>query len=128
MKFTRPGCLRTLVVWLLGFLPLLTQPVLVKPASAQQNPPQQNQTPPPPAQPKPNPNNPFENVPEVAPPKPQPEAPKPAAPGANAERPPTDNVETVEFRGLHRMPESMMKATIATKPGEPFDQETIYRD
>ena len=127
MMFTRPGCLRKLVVCLLGFLPLLTQAFLVKPASAQQNPPQQSPTPPPqPAPPKPN-QNPFENVPEVAPPKPQPQ-PAPAKPGANAERPPTDNVESVEFRGLHRMPESMLKATIATKPGEPFDQETIYRD
>lgn len=72
-----------LVVCLAGCLPLLAQQP-AQPPAPQQPPPQQKKA------------NPFEAVPqapEAA--KPPVEGPKPAA---TPDRPPTDNVEAIEFR------------------------------
>src|SRR6185437_10895118 len=84
-------------------------------------PPQQPQTPP-----QQKPPNPFENVPE-APQKPTPQAPngvqeaKPAAVGENI-------IETVEFRGQHKVPQDTLRALIVTKKGDVYDEEAIHRD
>src|SRR5580704_518207 len=124
MMFPRPGGLRTLIVCVGSFLPLLAQQTPAPaPQPAQQSPAQQ----PPPA-PAPAKANPFETVPQAAPPA---EAPKPAvapiqAPGAD--RPPTDEVEAVDFRGARRVPADTLRAMIATKKGEPLDAEILNRD
>src|ERR1700689_4591130 len=114
MMFPRPGGLRTLIVCLAGCLPLLGQ----QPAP-QQQPPQQ----PPPQQKK---ANPFEAVPQA------PEAPKPTAPAAGQPetpaRPPTDNVEAIEFRNARRVPADTLRAMIATKVGEHYDPQVVDRD
>ncbi len=109
MMFPRPGGLRTLIVCLAGFLPLL----------AQQPAPQQ--PPPPPQQKKANPCEAVQHAPE---------APKPTAPGLqpNPDRPPTDNVEAIEFRNARRVPADTLRAMIATKVGEPYDPQVVDRD
>ncbi len=119
MMFPRPGGLRTLVVCLAVCLPLLGQQPAPQQPAPQQPPPQQKKA------------NPFEAVPQspdAA--KPPVEAPKPAPgqPAANADRPPTDNVEAIEFRGARRVPADTLRAMIATKVGEPYDPQIVDRD
>ncbi len=93
----------------------------------QQNPPQQKPPNPPQPQtpPQQKPPNPFENVPE-APQKPTPQNPnvqeaKPAAVGQNI-------IETVEFRGQHKVPQDTLRALIVTKKGDVYDEDAIHRD
>jgi outer membrane protein insertion porin family len=96
------------------------------------------QTPPapqpaPPAQEK-KPQNPFETVPETAQPeqakpapqKPPLEAPKPAEqpkaqPGAQV-------IEAIEFRGMRRVPQDIMRSLIATKKGDIYNEDDLHRD
>ena len=95
----------------------------------QQTPTEPQQTPsqPPPAPPS-KPPNPFENVPQ-GPEKPNQPAPnpsgiqeaKPAPMGANI-------VESIDFRGQHRVPQDTLRALIFSKRGDVYDPETIHRD
>ncbi len=55
--------------------------------------------------------NPFEAVPEL------PQLPSPKLPG------PT--IETIEFRGLRRLPQSVLRAVIASRIGGAYDIETL---
>src|SRR5207244_1059187 len=99
-----------------------------------------SQTPPPapqakPAQtPPPKPVNPFENVPEAKPqtppatPQPAPaqqpkleapkptEAPKPVQPGSQV-------IESIEFRGARRVPQDTLRAQLASRKGDIFNEE-----
>ncbi len=93
--------------------------------SQQQAPPQQTR----PAQPTPqNPNNPFENVP-ASPDKPQPGVTSPsnsqdaktAAVGENI-------IEAVDFRGQRKVPQDTLRALIAVKKGDVYDEELLHRD
>jgi len=115
----------------LGTLGLCSVPALAQQAnsqnSQQQNPPQQKPATPPqqPAPPQQKPPNPFENVPE-APQQPTPQNPniqeaKPAAVGANI-------IETVEFRGQHKISQDFLRALIVTKKGDVYNEEAIHRD
>jgi outer membrane protein insertion porin family len=99
-----------------------------------QNPPQQPAPAPPPAQEK-KPQNPFETVPEAAQPekpaKPAPqqptlEAPKPAEqpklqPGGQV-------IEAIVFTGMRRVQQDTMRALIATKKGDIFNEDDLHRD
>src|ERR1700722_15032244 len=103
MMFPRPGGLRTLIVCLGFYLPLMAQQTPAPPP-AQQPPPQQKQA------------NPFEVVPQgPGPAQPPVEGPKPASPPVAtpaapvAERPPTDVVEAVDFRGARRVPADTLR-------------------
>src|SRR5271155_4386378 len=82
-----------------------------------------------PQTPAPNKQNPFEAVPQTAEPakpaqapgQPALEAPKPAVevkPEA-----PENAIEAIEFRGARRVPQDTLRALIATKKGDKFDQE-----
>jgi outer membrane protein insertion porin family len=106
---------------------------------------QPQQTPPPPQR------NPFETVPQQQtppvttpqqpppqPPQTQPqqpplqpvppakplETPKPAAPG----QPAGQTVELVEFRGARRVPQDTLRAQIATRQGDVYNEDTLRRD
>jgi outer membrane protein insertion porin family len=123
MIFRRRHCLATPVVCLCCLIPFS---VLA-------------QQPAPPAQPAPAPpqnKNPFEAVPQSAEPakpaqpgqtpKPTLEAPKPVE-----EVKPVgleDSVEEIQFRGLRRVPQDVMRAQIFTKKGDKFDPEALRRD
>ncbi len=91
----------------------------------QQNPPPAQQ--PPPQQNPPQPPNPFENVPESNKPNPAQPNPngvqeaKPAAVGENI-------IDTVEFRGQHKVPQDTLRALIYTKKGDVYDEQSIHRD
>ncbi|MBV8847636.1 MAG: outer membrane protein assembly factor BamA [Bryobacterales bacterium] len=115
----RPGSLRTLIVC---FLPLLAGQAIAQ----DQNP--QPQTPPPP---KPAKQNPFETVP-VAPQEPKPEpakpAPTPQVQTVSPDRPPEDIIEAIDFRGVRRVPQDTLRAMIFTKPGDPYNEESLHRD
>ena len=115
----RPGSLRILVVC---FLPLLAGHAI-----AQQNPapppPKPQPTPQPPQQKK---QNPFEAVPQ-APEEPKP-APQPQVQTVSPERPPEDIVEAIDFRGVRRVPQDTLRAMIFTKPGDPYNEESLHRD
>ena len=128
MTFPRPGRLRPVVACLLCSFPLLSQQA-GQPAPATQAPPSQ-QTPQQPA-PQPPKNNPFEPVPQTQEP-PQPpklEAPKPAVEEAKpGETPPEDVIEEIDFRGARRVPQDTLRALIATKKGDKYDEETLHRD
>ena len=137
MTFSRPGCLRAVVVCLLCSFPVFSQ-------QRQQSPPPQQQPPPQPPPPKPveqskpaeqKKNNPFEAVPESTdqpqPPKPQApklEAPKPATEEAKPNQPIENVIESIDFRGARRTPQDMLRATITTKKGDPYDPEQLNRD
>ncbi|MDQ2712082.1 MAG: outer membrane protein assembly factor BamA [Acidobacteriota bacterium] len=91
-----------------------------------QNPPQTSpQNPPKPPTPT-QPQNPFENVPE-APQKPTQPNPsgvqeaKPAAVGENI-------IDSVEFRGQHKVPQDTLRALIYTKKGDVYDEQSIHKD
>src|SRR5580698_8069283 len=101
MTFFRPGRLRILAVYLVCGAGLFAQQQQQPPTQPPQQPPTQPPTQPPPQQKK---ANPFETVPQA----PEQPAPKPvtAAPEVqvNADRPPTDTIELIEFRGARRVP------------------------
>jgi len=133
MTFFRPGCLRVFaVVCLVSGVGLFgqqqTPPPTQPPASGQppqQQPPQQQPPQQPPQQKK---ANPFETVPQA----PETPVPKPAAPApeaqVNADRPPTDTIELIEFRGARRVPQDTLRAMIISKKGDPYDEESLHRD
>src|SRR6185295_6315361 len=125
MQFSRPRCLRASILPLLAALIGLPAAPLF---SQQQPAPQQ-----------PKPPNPFEQVPpaqESAPAKPlppKPEAAKPATPGApapsaTADRPPSDTIESINFRGARKVPQDTLRAMIFTKAGDAYDADTLHRD
>jgi outer membrane protein insertion porin family len=141
MNVFRRGCLRFLAATLLGSL------LSSIPAVAQQGQPaapagQAPRTAPP--KPQPPKNNPFETIPEAAEPAPapppaapppagqppagQPTAPQPAKPGVEISRPFEDVVESIEFRGVRRVPQDTLRALIFTKVGDKLDEESIHRD
>jgi outer membrane protein insertion porin family len=137
MTFSRPGRLRILLVCLMFSLPLLAQQQ--PPATPQQQPPT-----PPPAKTPPQQKkaNPFETIPQDTTPtptpppvtqQPKPEAPKPAAapvPDTSPipSTPPDDVIESIEFRGLRRVPADTVRVLVTTKKGDKFDQEQLNRD
>src|SRR5580704_5013472 len=132
MTFFRPGRLRTLAVCLVCGIGLFARhlsaqqqtPPTQAPATGQ--PPQQQPPPQPPPQQKKA--NPFETVPQA----PETPAPKPATPTpeaqVNADRPPSDTIESIEFRGARRVPQDTLRAMIITKKGDPYDEESLHRD
>src|SRR5579872_1698547 len=96
-----------------------------------------------PAPQPPKPPNPFEQVPQAQEPKPQPPKPEPAkpaepgatpsttpgaTPGTNPDRPPTDTIESVDFRGARKVPQDTLRAMIFTKKGDAYDPESLHRD
>ena len=128
------------------------------PVLAQQQPPAQNpqrQTPPgqpapeqktpaQPAPPKPAPTqtNPFENVPEAAPPPQPAQPPKPAQPAPKPGQPQLENpqqpqapaqpsgelIESIDFRGVRRVPQDMLKSLMVSKAGDVYNENTLRRD
>ena len=123
MMFPRPGGLRTLIVCLAGCLPLL----------AQQPPPQTPPAQAPPAQTrssllrnKRRPTRSKRCRRSAEPPKP--ESCPSAGLAATPDRPPTDKVEAIDFRGARRVPADTLRAMIATKVGEPYDAQIVDRD
>jgi outer membrane protein insertion porin family len=150
MTFSRPGSLRTPVLF---FLAYGVTSLLHAQQAPPQNPPAQNppaQVPPqaPPAQPPKPPNpfesvpqapapqpakpaNPFENVPQAPGPQPAkpetPTAPAPAAPGAKGP-PPENIIESIIFQGSRRVSQDLLRMTITSKAGDPFDRDQLDRD
>jgi len=111
MQFPRARSLRAGVICLLVALPILSQ---------QQPAPQQ-----------PKPPNPFEQVPQAAEePKPQPPKPDQAKPltAVSPDRPPTDTIESINFRGARKVPQDTLRAMIFTKRGDTYDADTLHRD
>ena len=143
MMFLRPRGLRAFALYLCAF-PLLAQQNAPAPAPAAQ----------PPTPQAPKPANPFENVPQANPPQveqpkpappkletppaptqpapnqPAPNQPPPAAgtPAVNANVPPEDVIEAVEFRGARRVPQDTLRAMIFTKKGDKYDEDALHRD
>lgn len=127
-RLERPvmDCLRRNARGLAYSLLLLTLPLAA----------QQPAAPPPPSAPKPN--NPFETVPQAAPETPdRQEAPRletptsaaePAQPSAEGTNAFEDVVESIEFRGVRRVPQDTLRAMIFTKRGDKFDEESVRRD
>ena len=100
MQFSRPRSLRAGIIGLLAALPILSQ----QPTPQQHKPP-----------------NPFEQVPQAAEePKPLPPKPDQAKPltAATPDRPPTDNIESINFRGARKVPQDTLRAMIFTKRGD----------
>src|SRR5579862_7127724 len=93
-----------------------------------------------PAPQPPKPPNPFEQVPQAQEPKPtppKPESAKPATPGAatpnatagaNPDSPPSDMIESVNFRGARKVPQDTLRAMVFTKKGDTYDPESLHRD
>jgi outer membrane protein insertion porin family len=99
---------------------------------AQQPQPTPAQQPPAPTQEK-KPQNPFETVPQgqqqpaqPAPQQPSLEAPKPS----EQPKPPAAGqvIEGVDFRGQRRVPLDTLRALIATKKGDIYNEEDLHRD
>src|SRR6185369_15748895 len=71
-------------------------------------------------------------APKPAPPGTPPGAVPAPAPGAPAAPPPTaafeDVIDTIEFRGVRRVPQDTLRAMIFTKRGDKYDEESIHRD
>jgi outer membrane protein insertion porin family len=110
MQFSRPRSLRAGIIGLLAALPILSQ----QPAPQQPKPP-----------------NPFEQVPQAAEePKPLPPKPDQAKPltGVNPDRPPTDTIESINFRGARKVPQDTLRAMIFTKRGDAYDPDSLHRD
>jgi outer membrane protein insertion porin family len=141
MTVFRPGCLRFLAATLLGSIPALAQVAAQPQAAAQAAAPAGQQAPqtapakPQPPATQPPKNNPFETIPESTEPAPAPAAPavqppaaQPAKPGAETARPFEDVVESIEFRGVRRVPQDTLRALIFTKVGDKLDEESIHRD
>ena len=145
MTVFRLGCLRFLAATLLGSIPALAQVAAQAPAAGQaaapagQVPRTAPAKPQPPATQPPK-NNPFETIPEAAEPAPaapapaqpgappQPGAPAPAKPAAETPLAFEDVVESIEFRGVRRVPQDTLRALIFTKRGDKLDEESIHRD
>lgn len=125
MMFSRPGRLRILLLCLAGCVALSAQ----QPPAQQQQPPQ-----PPPAKPTPPQQkkaNPFETIPQEQPAPPVVQPPKLEAPKNTAEpntAPVDDVIESVEFRGLRRVPADTLRVLLTTKKGDKIDEETLDRD
>jgi outer membrane protein insertion porin family len=84
-----------------------------------------------PAPQQPKPPNPFEQVPQAAEePKPLPPKPEQAKPltAGTADRPPTDTIESINFRGARKVPQDTLRAMIFTKRGDTYDADTLHRD
>jgi outer membrane protein insertion porin family len=137
MTSSRPGSLRTIVVCLLCWFPLIAEQAGQQPPPQQQNPPQQ----PPPAKPQPpqqKKTNPFEAIPQSTEPATPPQAPQPQAPkleapkpAAEAPKPVTpveDVIDSIVFRGARRVPQDTLRALIVTKKGDKYDEEQLHRD
>ena len=110
----------------------------VAPIAWAQNPPQQPQPAPapPPAQEK-KPQNPFETVPEAAQPQQaKPAQPAPQQPALEAPKPaeqpkaqPAGQViEAIVFTGARRVPQDTLRALIATKKGDIYNEDDLHRD
>ena len=140
MKFPRRRRLSALPVCLLCFC-IWTTIVSAQQSATQQTQAAQQQQPPPPKPAPAKPANPFEAVPEAvepakpAPAKPQTLAPvRPTEPGAQpgiattGENPPEDIIEAIEFRGSRRVPQDTLRAQIATRKGDKYDEEMLRRD
>ncbi|MDP8991157.1 MAG: outer membrane protein assembly factor BamA, partial [Acidobacteriota bacterium] len=137
MTVFRLGCLRLLAATLL-WSTLTHSQILAQgqasPAGTQAPAAAKPQSPP---QPPPAKNNPFEAVPEgAAPGAPASQTPPPAAPGLQAPKPAAeaepqafeDVIESIEFRGVRRVPQDTLRALIFTKKGDKLDDESIHRD
>jgi outer membrane protein insertion porin family len=101
-----------------------------------QNPPQQPAPAPPPAQEK-KPQNPFETVPEAAQPgQVKPGQPAPQQPALEAPKPAEQPkvqpggqvIEAIVFTGQRRVQQDTMRALIATKKGDIFNEDDLHRD
>src|SRR5262249_22143175 len=121
-------------------LPLLAQqqPPTQQPQTQQpqgQQPAQQN------PQPPRNPNNPFETVPQAAPQQPAQPAPQPQQPAQPGQprletpqqpearvQPSGEIIESIEFRGVRRVPQDTLKALIVSKPGDVYNEESVRHD
>ena len=85
-----------------------------------------------PPKPQPPKSNPFEAIPIG----PQTEAPKPAPPGSPPAAAPSPNaaaafedvIESIEFRGVRRVPQDTLRAMIFTKRGDKYDEDSVHRD
>jgi outer membrane protein insertion porin family len=141
MTVFRLGCLRLLAATLLWSTLTHTQLLAQGQAApaGTQAPAAAPAKPQPPPQPPPAKNNPFEAVPqgaEPAAPAAQPPAPAGQAPGLQAPKPATeaepqafeDVIESIEFRGVRRVPQDTLRALIFTKKGDKLDDESIHRD
>ena len=102
-----------------------------KPPQKTQNPfetvPQSAEQPKPQQAPPPKPPTPFETPkPETPAQKPPLEAPKPA----DAPKPAVgqQTVETIEFRGVRRVPQDTLRAMIFTKRGDLYNEDALHRD
>src|SRR5258708_38781833 len=58
----------------------------------------------------------------------QPPAPQPAKPAVETPQAFEDVVESIEFRGVRRVPQDTLRALIFTKRGDKLDEESIHRD
>src|SRR5580698_5337540 len=123
MTFFRPGRLRSLAVYLVCGAGLYAQqqtPPTQPPATGQPpaQPPQQKKA------------NPFETVPQAPETPAKPAAPTPATPEVqvNADRPPSDTIELIEFRGARRVPQDTLRAMIISKRGDKYDDDALHRD
>src|SRR5579871_5664046 len=125
MMYSRLGCLRALVLCVLGAYPMLAQ----QPAQPQTQPPKPQPQQQPPQQKK---NNPFEAIPETtqqpAPQPPKIETVKPPAGAAVPGTPPQDVIESIEFRGARRVPQDTLRALIFTKQGDAYNEDSLHRD
>src|ERR1700681_1260187 len=130
MTVFRLGCPRILAADLLWSIPAMAQQGQAAPAGAQTPPPT---APAKPQAPKPAPakNNPFENVPQAVEPAAPPAGQAPQAPKPAAESQPQafeDVIESIEFRGVRRVPQDTLRAMIFTKRGDKLDDDSIHRD
>ena len=135
MTVFRPGCLRFLAATLLGSIPALAQVAAPQPVAQAAAPAAQQAPPTAPPKPQPPKNNPFETIPEATQPAPAPAAPagqppavQPAKPGAETPQHFEDVVESIEFRGVRRVPQDTLRALIFTKVGDKLDDDSIHRD
>ena len=110
----------------------------IAPIAWAQNPPQQPPPAPatPPAQEK-KPQNPFEAVPEAAQPQQaKPAQPTPQQPALEAPKPAEQPkaqpggqvIEAIVFTGARRVPQDTLRALIATKKGDIYNEDDLHRD
>jgi outer membrane protein insertion porin family len=110
----------------------------IAPIAWAQNPPQQPPPAPatPPAQEK-KPQNPFETVPEAAQPQQaKPAQPAPQQPALEAPKPAEQLkaqpggqvIEAIVFTGARRVPQDTLRALIATKKGDIYNDDDLHRD
>ena len=65
---------------------------------------------------------------QAEPAKPEPAKPTTVAPNLNANVPPDDIVESIEFRGARRVPQDTLRAMIFTKVRDKYDEDGLRRD